>query len=177
MVTKILAAGATCLNRIFKSADRWQSNVPLPDSTTAAVSNLRECAVSARDEFTDGQLLTARRIAVSITRLLLLSVFAVDPALAQNPVCQEESETLINMIEGFVQLTTGLGIMGLLVVWQADSLMEIFTLSKQRQESIKQHKQRALKSATILVLLGPLFTVMGSTMDLPIADCVDLIPL
>jgi hypothetical protein len=108
--------------------------------------------------------------------LLVLTLVAVDPALAQNPVCAEESNTLVNMIEGFVQLTTGLGVMGLLIVWQADSLMEMFTMSLDQQTAFKRHKFKALKSATVLVLLGPLFTVMGSMMDLPIAQCVDLTP-
>jgi len=104
-------------------------------------------------------------------------LIAVQPALAaDNPVCQEDSGTLVNMIEGFVQLTTGLGIMGLLVVWQADSLMEMFTISREQQANLKQHKHSALKSATVLVVLGPLFTLMGSSMDLPIAECVNLIP-
>ena len=105
------------------------------------------------------------------------AVMVVDPVLAQaNPVCQESSETLVNMIEGFVQLTTGLGVMGLLVVWQGDSLMEMFTMDHEQQMGFKQHKRKALKSATVLVLLGPLFTLMGTSMELPIADCGDLIP-
>jgi hypothetical protein len=66
--------------------------------------------------------------------------------------------------------------MGLLVVWQSDSLMEIFTLNREQKASIKQHKRTALKSTATLVLLGPLFTLAGSGMGLPIADCVNLIP-
>jgi hypothetical protein len=108
--------------------------------------------------------------------LLVILILAVDPALAQNPVCEDESGTLVDMIEGFVQVTTGLGMMGLLVVWQADSLMEMFTLSQEQQAGLKRHKRSALKSAMVLVLLGPLFTVMGSAMELPIANCVDLVP-
>lgn len=108
--------------------------------------------------------------------VVALTLVAVEPALAQNPVCAEESDTLVNMIEGFVQLTTGLGVMGLLVVWQADSLMEMFTLGQEQQRALKRHKRSALKSAVVLVTLGPLFTVMGSSMDLPVADCVDVIP-
>jgi hypothetical protein len=80
------------------------------------------------------------------------------------------------MIEGFVQLTTGLGVMGLLIIWQADSLLQMFTLSQEQQAGLKRHKRSALKSAAILVLLGPLFTLLGSSMELPIADCVDLVP-
>ena len=109
---------------------------------------------------------------VSVGVLLLI---AVDPVLAQDGVVCE-AEGLPDMISGFFQITTALGIMGLVVVWQADSLMEMFTVGPEQQASLKQHKRKALKSAVVLVLLGPLFTVAGSAMNLPIAECVDLIP-
>jgi uncharacterized metal-binding protein len=110
---------------------------------------------------------------------LLLALLAAQPALAQdttNPVCQDNSDTLANMIEGFVQITTGLGVMGLLVVWQSDSLMEMFTPNPEQRTRLKQHKRTALRSTATLVLIGPLFTIAGSSMGLPIAQCVDLIP-
>lgn len=121
---------------------------------------------------------TAYRTATYLTSItLLFALVAVDPVLAQeNPICAEQSETLVNMIEGFVQMTTGLGVMGLMIVWQGDSLMEMFTMNHEQQAGFKQHKRKALKSATVLVMLGPLFTLMGSSMELPIADCVDLVP-
>lgn len=97
-------------------------------------------------------------------------------AAAANPVCSDSSGTLANMIEGFVQITTALGLMGLLVVWQADSLAEMFALTREQKAAIKRHKRGALKSATVLVVLGPLFTVAASAMGLPVASCVDLIP-
>jgi hypothetical protein len=95
---------------------------------------------------------------------------------SSNPICDDSSNTLADMIEGFVQITTALGVMGLLVVWQADSLMEMFTLSREQKAQIKQHKRGALRSAGTLVVLGPLFTVASSAMGLPIASCVNLIP-
>ena len=110
---------------------------------------------------------------------LVVSIVAAQPAAAQeatNPVCQEDSGTLASMIEGFLQLTTALGLMGLLVVWQGESVAEMFTLSRDQLSRIKQHKITALKSAVILVLLGPLFALAGTTMDLPVAQCVDLTP-
>jgi len=126
---------------------------------------------------------TARTVVWSFLLLGLVASFAA-PAAAQdnsgssatNPVCQDSSNTLPDMIEGFVQITTSLGLMGLLVVWQADSLMEMFTLSREQKAKIKQHKRGAMRSAVVLVVLGPVFTVAGSTMGLPIAQCVDLIP-
>jgi hypothetical protein len=80
------------------------------------------------------------------------------------------------MIEGFFQITTALGIMGLVVVWQADSLIDMFTLDPEQKRGIKQHKRSAMKSAVILVILGPLYTVAGSIMGLPLAECVNLSP-
>jgi hypothetical protein len=104
-------------------------------------------------------------------------VVGTEPVLAaQNPICAEDTGTLVDMIEGFVQVTTGLGVMGLLIIWQADSLLQMFTHSQEQQAGLKRHKRSALKSAAILVLLGPLFTLLGSSMELPIADCVDLVP-
>ena len=132
--------------------------------------------LSETDTHLTGRQTATRTAAILGGAVLAVTLVAAEPALAQNPVCEEQSDTLVNMIEGFVQLTTGLGVMGLLVVWQADSLMEMFTLGQERQRSLKRHKRSALKSAIVLVILGPLFTVMGSSMDLPVADCVDVIP-
>lgn len=113
-----------------------------------------------------------RRAAVSC---LLLTVVAVDPVAAQeSAVC--EAERLPGMISGFFQLTTAIGLMGLVVVWQADSLVELFTLRPEQREGLKRHKRTALRSTVILLVLGPLYTVAGSIMNLPLAECVDLVP-
>lgn len=100
------------------------------------------------------------------------------PAVAQaeNPVCADESGTLTNMIEGFIQLTTAFGLVGLIVVWQADELAEMVAFDSDRRERLKRHKRTATKSAAVLVVLGPLFTIAGTVMELPIAQCVDLVP-
>ena len=110
--------------------------------------------------------------------IVVLSIVAVEPALAQqssqSAVC--DADNLPGMIEGFFQLTTGLGIVGLAVVWQADSLIEMFTLNPEQKKGLKRHKRSAMKSAVVLVVLGPLYTVAGSMMGLPLAQCVDLVP-
>lgn len=116
----------------------------------------------------------ALRTALLVTVVILI---ATQPALAQtNPVCTDDSGTLRNMIEGFVQLTTALGLMGLLVVWQADSLMEMFQLGREQKARLKEHKRGALRSAATLLVLPPLFTVGSSAMGLPVAECVDVVP-
>lgn len=80
------------------------------------------------------------------------------------------------MVEGFFQLTTALGIIGLAIVWQADSLIEMFRIEPEQKRGLKRHRRSAMKSTVILVALGPLYTVAGSMMGLPLAGCVDLIP-
>lgn len=105
----------------------------------------------------------------------ILAVVAVDPVAAQDSaVC--EAERLPEMISGFFQLTTAIGLMGLVVVWQADSLIELFTMRREQREGLKRHKRTALRSTVILLVLGPLYTVAGSVMNLPLAECVDLVP-
>jgi len=92
--------------------------------------------------------------------ILSLLIVGVDPVLAQQPlqssVCS--AENLPGMIEGFFQITTSLGIIGLAIVWQADSLIDMFTLDPDQKKEFKQHKLSAMKSAVILVVLGPLYT-------------------
>jgi hypothetical protein len=52
----------------------------------------------------------------------------------------------------------------------------MFTLNPEQKKAIKRHKRSALKSAVILISLGPLYTVAGSMMGLPLAGCVNLVP-
>jgi len=106
--------------------------------------------------------------------VFLVSLFAIQPVVAQsNAVCS--AEKLPDMIEGFFQLTTALGIVGLAVVWQAEALAEMVTLTPEQKKGLKRHKRSAMKSAVVLVVLGPLYTVAGSMMGLPLAQCVDLV--
>lgn len=113
-----------------------------------------------------------RRVVASTAVLLLV---AVEPAAAQeSAVC--DAERLPEMISGFFQLTTAIGLIGLVVVWQADSLMEMFTLRPEQREGLKRHKRTALRSTVVLLVLGPLYTVAGSVMELPLAECVNLVP-
>nr|WP_205628379.1 hypothetical protein [Haloprofundus marisrubri] len=106
---------------------------------------------------------------------LVLSLTAIQPALAQGTgICS--AAKLPGMIEGFFQLTTGIGVLGVAIAWQADSLAELFTTTPEQRRSIKQHRRSALKSGLILLILGPLYTVAGSMMGLPLAECVNLTP-
>ena len=124
----------------------------------------------------DNQSTAASRLPKQAALIVVsLSLFAVEPAAAQsNAVCS--ADNLPSMIEGFFQLTTALGIDGLAVVWQADSLIEMFTITPEQKKGLKRHKRSAMKSAVVLVALGPLYTVAGSMMGLPLAECVNLAP-
>jgi hypothetical protein len=70
---------------------------------------------------TERQSTTSSRLPRQVALIVVsLSLFAVEPAAAQsNAVCS--ADNLPSMIEGFFQITTALGIVGLAVVWQADS--------------------------------------------------------
>jgi len=115
---------------------------------------------------------TPRQAAIAI---VLLTLFVVEPAAAQNnAVCG--TEKLPGMVEGFFQLTTTLGIVGFAVVWQADTLIEIFMPDPEQKKAFKRHKRSVIKSLVVLITLGPLYTVAGSMMGLPMAECVDFVP-
>ncbi|WP_226008280.1 hypothetical protein [Natrinema salinisoli] len=131
---------------------------------------------SGPERSTEAEPTTTSRILKQVAlAIVLLSLFTVQPVSAQsNAVCS--ADNLPSMIEGFFQLTTALGIVGLAIVWQADSLIEMFTLNPEQKKGLKRHKRSAMKSAVILVVLGPLYTVAGSMMSLPLAECVDLVP-
>jgi hypothetical protein len=135
---------------------------------------------STSSETAPSRTVTPSIIAKPRTRQLLLtavlvSILAVQPVAAQSgAVCN--ADKLPAMIEGFFQLTTGLGIVGLAIVWQADSLIQMFTLNPEQKKELVRHKRSAMKSAVVLVVLGPLYTVAGSLMGLPLADCVNLVP-
>ena len=66
---------------------------------------------------------------------LILAVVAVDPVAAQqSAVC--EAERLPGMISGFFQLTTAVGLIGLVVVWQADALIELFPMREEGRKAL-----------------------------------------
>lgn len=94
-----------------------------------------------------------------------------------NPVCDRDGmDTITGIIEGFVQLTAGLGIMAMIAVWQGDTLAEMFAGSPESKKRLKRHKRTVAKSGITLVVLGPGATVAGKLMGLPITACVNLIP-
>lgn len=123
----------------------------------------------------------SRSLRVLLFTIVILGVFTVQPAVAEETtnnatgiVCG--AEKLPDMVEGFFELTTGFGVLGLVIVWQGDSLLSMFTLSPEQKKGLKRHKRTALKSTIVLLTLGPLYTVAGSTMGLPMAECIDLVP-
>lgn len=127
----------------------------------------------------DSQLISVA-IRVMLVGLLALTLLA-QPVAAQsgdeNPVCGKEGmDTIANIIEGWVKLTAGLGLMAMIAVWQANTLAEMFTNNPDSRRQLKQHKRTIGKSGLTLVALGPGATIAGRLMGLPVTECVNLIP-
>lgn len=121
------------------------------------------------------QLQTSRFLRQGLTVTLGVLLVAVTPVLAQSdPICTATKLTPI--IEGAFEISTAIGVLGVALVWQFDSLVEMFTIGIDDKRALKRHKRTALKSAVILLVLGPLYTVAGSIMGLPLASCIDLAP-
>jgi len=135
---------------------------------------IRSTIPSPRD--TLSQRVSSRTLRRAGLSLLVLSLLAVQPAMAQDQGAICSAANLPSMIEGFFQMTTGLGIVGLAILWQADALIKMFTLDPDQKKILERHRRSATKSAGILVVLGPLYTVAGSVMGLPLAQCVNLVP-
>ncbi|AWB28436.1 hypothetical protein [Halococcoides cellulosivorans] len=126
---------------------------------------------------TDIEAQLTRKIPRQVALIVVfLTLFAAQPVAAAEESAVCSADKLPSMIEGFFQITTALGIMGLVIVWQADSLMEMFTFNPEQKKGLKRHKRSAMKSAVILLVLGPLYSVAGEIMGLPLAECIDLVP-
>lgn len=111
----------------------------------------------------------------SLTVGFLFVVTAIEPVAAQESVvCQ--AEKLPGMLEGFFRASTGIGVIGVVAIWQLNSAAEIFGMTPEQKKPLKQHKRAALKSGVMLAVLGPLYSVIGPMMGLPLAQCVDLAP-
>ncbi|WP_435066088.1 hypothetical protein [Halobaculum sp. EA56] len=109
--------------------------------------------------------------------LLTVLVVAVDPALAaesSNAICS--TEKLPKAIEGFFELTTAFGFIGVIVVWQGSSLLEMLTLSPEQKKELRYRKRDAFRSLVVIFALGPVYSIAGPTMGLPLAECIDLVP-
>jgi hypothetical protein len=114
----------------------------------------------------------ARRVGLITVGTVLLS----QPASAQSVICQDTSGTLPGLIEGAILLIVGVGIMTAVVVYFADTLLQMLAIDPPARQQIKEHKRTVYKSTALLVVAGPLLAVMGPTLGLPFAECVDLIP-
>lgn len=117
------------------------------------------------------------RLRALATPLLVLLVVASDPALAAetaSTICS--TEKLPKAIEGFFELTTAFGLIGVIVVWQGSSLLEMFTLSPEQKKELRYRKRDAFRSMVVIFALGPVYSIAGPKMGLPLAQCIDLVP-
>ncbi|MFC4407706.1 hypothetical protein [Haloarchaeobius iranensis] len=130
---------------------------------------------------------TARRAFLALFTLSVLSMVAVQPVMAQSDsvVCEAPSSSggtwtttgLGDLVERFFQITTLVGLIGMFAIWQGGSLAEILTLSQRQKRNIKEYKSSSLKAAITLVLIGPIFTVVGSSFIGSKMSCLDLTSL
>lgn len=87
------------------------------------------------------------------------------------------AETFIgSAIETLIQLMFALGIVGVFIVWQGSAIGSIVTMDRSQKRKLKQYRGSAVKSFAILLLIGPIFTVMQGAMDLQSAGCISLSP-
>lgn len=97
--------------------------------------------------------------------------------LQSDPFCGSSSTTSLGQtVEGFFQLTAGVGLVGLVAVWQMESLMGVFAMSPEQKRNLKEHKRDAGKAAIMLLAIGPLYMAAQSAMSLPMGDCLGLSP-
>lgn len=108
----------------------------------------------------------------------LLALLAVDPVAAESPppVCSADSGTLPSLIEGFIQLTTALGLLGLLAVWQADTITDRLVIGIEGQRRLTQQKLRTAKRSATLVILGTLLILASQLNHLLITHCTNPVP-
>lgn len=154
-----------------------------PEYTTAShlgeAFDVTDPGCGSSESEVDGRQIAKATRALFLGMVVLTVV--VQPVAAQsgggNPVCGTEGmSTITNIVEGWVKLTAGLGLMAMVAVWQGDSLAEMFAKDPESRRKIKQHKRTIGKSGLTLVALGPGATLAGNLMNLPITQCVDLIP-
>lgn len=79
-------------------------------------------------------------------------------------------------IETLVQLMFALGIVGVFIVWQGSAIGSIVTMDRSQKRKLKNYRGSALKSFAILLLIGPIFTVLQTAMSLQSAGCIGLSP-
>jgi hypothetical protein len=116
----------------------------------------------------------ARLIGYGLVLCLLASTPVAAAENASSFLC--EAEKLPAMIEAVFRLTTVAGVIGLITVWQGSAFLEVFTLSPEQKLALKNHRRKAFKSTLILVSIGPLFSVVGPSIGLPLASCINLVP-
>ena len=130
----------------------------------------------------DGQGL-ARSVRVVLIGALALSLLAA-PAAAQegdsgasSDLCGTDGMAdMTRIVEGAIQLMWALGMMGAVVMYKADTVVEIVARGPEQRKQVKKHKQQIIGSSVVLILLGPFVEVAGAVMNIPIASCVSVIP-
>lgn len=108
-------------------------------------------------------------VALSVVPATALA--AAEPVVLQSELCNTNIPTYLT---GFLQITTVLGLVGAIAVWQADTLAEVLTMNPAQKRNLRSHKRSAAKAAVTLLLIGPVSWALVQAMGLPMASCFDL---
>lgn len=79
-----------------------------------------------------------------------------------------------SIVETFVRFTFGAGLLGAFVVWQGTALGNMLSLDRSQKRKLKKYRGSATKSFGVLVLIGPLFTVITSVLGVGAVGCISL---
>lgn len=118
------------------------------------------------------------RVAIPLLALIAFVAIAPATAAAADPVPLQSSSTddicstdIPSYLSTFMELTTILGLVGLVAVWQMDTLAELLTMNPRQKRNLKQHKRSSAKSGVVLLVLGPVFSVFIRMMDVGLGSC------
>lgn len=77
-----------------------------------------------------------------------------------------------SVVETFISLLFGIGLLGVFVVWQGSAIGNILSLDRNQKRRIKRYRGSATKSFAILVIIGPLFTILTNVLGMKAVDCI-----
>lgn len=86
------------------------------------------------------------------------------------------ADKIHDMIEGAIRLMTGLGVVGFIAAYQANRLVDILPLRPDQQKKLKQQRRKMMGAAGSVLMIGPMYEIGAQAMNLPIPQCITLIP-
>jgi hypothetical protein len=124
------------------------------------------------------------RLCVLLILFLGLTMGVAQPAMADhnsggsttNPICQDKSHTLAQMIEGVILITVSFGPIGLLLALLVGEIKDMATFSREQKAKAKEFKRSAARSGVAIMILPAIIVIFLLAIGVPNPQCVDLIP-